>query len=143
LSVVGSRLKKERENKGLTQMDAAKSLGISNGTLSGYERNYREPDFEAIKKIAKFYGVNADYLSGMSDVRREVYASASMHGEGSMNADITKEGSNVVYQIQRTEFILKELVNKYNIDLTVPGNKEKLEKIIELVDFLPSKDEQS
>ncbi|UOF92966.1 helix-turn-helix domain-containing protein [Fodinisporobacter ferrooxydans] len=46
----------------LTQMEVANKLGISNGTLSGYERNYRDPDTETLKKLADLYEVSVDYL---------------------------------------------------------------------------------
>jgi len=39
MKVLAQRLKKARKKAGYNQIDAAKMLGISNGTLSGYERN--------------------------------------------------------------------------------------------------------
>lgn len=48
-------------------MYIAKTLGISNGTLSGYERNYRDPDTEVLSKLASIYEVSVDWLTGMTD----------------------------------------------------------------------------
>lgn len=59
---LGDRLKKARENKRYTQMDVAIKLGISNGTLSGYERDYRDPDTDTLKKLADLYEVSPNYL---------------------------------------------------------------------------------
>lgn len=59
---LGERLKKSRERKNLTQQDAADFMGISNGTLSGYERNYRDPDTETLLKMARLYNVSPDFL---------------------------------------------------------------------------------
>lgn len=67
MPVLGKRLKKARENKRLTQVEAAKILGISNGTLSGYERNYRDPDTAILEKMAELYEVNVDWLLGRPD----------------------------------------------------------------------------
>ena len=67
MSVLGNRLKKARENARLTQIQAAKKLGISNGTLSGYERNYRDPDTHVLEEMAKLYDVSVDYLLGRTD----------------------------------------------------------------------------
>src|SRR5699024_2738373 len=67
MTVLGKRLKQARKNKGITQMDAANILGISNGTLSGYERNYRDPDTETLNKMANLYEVSNDWLLGKSD----------------------------------------------------------------------------
>ncbi|ATH93217.1 immunity repressor protein [Bacillus glycinifermentans] len=61
---LGIKLKEAREKKGLKQIEAAKKLGISNGTLSGYERDYRDPDTETLKKMAELYDVSIDELLG-------------------------------------------------------------------------------
>jgi len=67
MAVLGKRLKQARKNKQITQIDAAKLLGISNGTLSGYERNYRDPDTEILNKMASLYDVSTDWLLGKSE----------------------------------------------------------------------------
>lgn len=67
MTVLGKRLKEMREKKRLSQQDAAKLLGISNGTLSGYERNYRKPDTDILEKIADLYEVSVDYLMGRTN----------------------------------------------------------------------------
>lgn len=64
---LGDRLKEARKQKNMTQMDASKRLGITNGALSGYERNYRDPDTEMLKKIADLYNVSSEWLLGRSD----------------------------------------------------------------------------
>jgi transcriptional regulator with XRE-family HTH domain len=65
--IFARRLKQERELKGLTQVQMAEKLGINPGTLSGYERDYREPDFSISMKIAKILNVDLDYLVGLTD----------------------------------------------------------------------------
>lgn len=67
MSVLGKRLKEARLNKKFNQIEAAKILGISNGTLSGYERNYRDPDTIILEKMAELYDVSLDYLLGRTD----------------------------------------------------------------------------
>ncbi len=68
-AIFANRLKSERESKGWTQEQFAEILGVSNGTVSGYERNYREPDFDTLIKIARQLNVSIDYLLGNSDIR--------------------------------------------------------------------------
>lgn len=63
METLGSRLKEARERTRLTQMQVAEKLGISNGTLSGYERNYRDPDTNTLAALARVYGVTTDYLT--------------------------------------------------------------------------------
>jgi len=69
---LGERLKKARNDKGLTQMEAAKKLGVTNGALSGYERNYRDPDTNMLKEMAELYEVSLDYLVGNKFSNHEV-----------------------------------------------------------------------
>lgn len=67
MSVLGQRLKQARENSRYTQIVAAKKLGISNGTLSGYEREYRDPDTEILNKMADLYEVSVEWLMGRTN----------------------------------------------------------------------------
>jgi transcriptional regulator with XRE-family HTH domain len=62
METMGSRLKSARTKVGMTQNVVAKKLGISFGTLSGYERNYRDPDTETLSKLAEMYGVSVSWL---------------------------------------------------------------------------------
>ena len=50
-------LKAARVNKGYTQADAARLLGISVDTLGNYERGKSYPDVPIIAKIETLYGV--------------------------------------------------------------------------------------
>lgn len=53
-------LKAARVNSGLTQSEAATSLGISKGTLSNYEQYRTKPDIELSKRMATLYGCSVD-----------------------------------------------------------------------------------
>ncbi len=66
---LGDRLKKLREEKGLSQIELARALNISNVMLSRYEKNKRSPDYETLNKLADYYGVSTDYLLGRIDIR--------------------------------------------------------------------------
>lgn len=71
MSDLGSKLKKARENKRLTQQEVANKLGVSNGAISGYERGYRDPDTETLKKLADLYEVSLDWLNGRDEKEGE------------------------------------------------------------------------
>lgn len=64
---LGKRLKKARENARKTQKQIADTLGISIGTLSGYERDYRDPDTDTLNRLAELYAVSTDYLLGRTE----------------------------------------------------------------------------
>jgi len=59
------RLKDLREEKGFSQAQLGKELGLSQTTISQYERKTREPDIATIKKMCAFFNVTSDYLLGL------------------------------------------------------------------------------
>ena len=61
------RLRTLRTNKGLSQQDFAKQLGISKSSVNMYERGEREPSFEMLEVIADYFNVDMDYLLGKSE----------------------------------------------------------------------------
>ncbi|GGF17179.1 hypothetical protein GCM10010954_14800 [Halobacillus andaensis] len=64
---LGERLKKARQAKGWSQTYVCDQLKISNSRLSGYERNYREPDTKMLTTLASLYHVSTDWLMGVTD----------------------------------------------------------------------------
>lgn len=51
-----------RVNKGLTQIEAAKRLGISTSALVSYENGRTSPTVVKLEKIAKLYEVELENL---------------------------------------------------------------------------------
>ncbi len=62
-----TRLKALREEKGLSQDELGKQIGISRGSISFYEKESRTPDIVVLDSISKFFDVSLDYLLGYSD----------------------------------------------------------------------------
>lgn len=69
--MVGKRLATLRQEKGMTQNELAKVLGLSLNSISLYERDLSQPNDETKIQIARLFGVSMDYLMGMSDRRKE------------------------------------------------------------------------
>ena len=63
------RLKKLRQERGLSQEKIANHLGITRQAYSNYENGRREPDFTTVNILADFYDVSVDYLIGHDDRR--------------------------------------------------------------------------
>lgn len=57
-------LRNLREDKGMTQEELAKRIGISTITIRAYEANRREPSGVILCKLAKFFNVNPIKLLG-------------------------------------------------------------------------------
>ena len=60
-----NRLKQLREKAGLNQTQLAKKIGISEQSISKYERGERKPKIEKLEALASFFGVSTAYLLGL------------------------------------------------------------------------------
>lgn len=62
------RLRDLREDRDLRQTDVARATGLDQKTLSNYETGKTAPDMHSLIKLADFFGVSLDYLTGRRDV---------------------------------------------------------------------------
>lgn len=58
-----------RIDKGYTQEQIAKYLGISQNTYSQYEIGVLNYPVDAVVRLADFYGVSTDYLLGRTNIK--------------------------------------------------------------------------
>ena len=61
------RLKELRQNKNIGQVELARFIGVSKGTISLWENGLREPTLSNIVSLAKFFDVTTDNLIGLTD----------------------------------------------------------------------------
>lgn len=66
MGAFGQRLKELRKQRGISQNELSKYIGVSKSSVNMYERGEREPSFETLEAIADFFNVNMDYLLGRS-----------------------------------------------------------------------------
>lgn len=66
-AILARRLKQCRKEKGFTQWDVAIYCDITEKTYQNYELMTREPKLEILMKIADFFHVSLDYLTGRTD----------------------------------------------------------------------------
>ena len=84
---INAKLKLLRKQKGISQDEAAQSLGVSLSSYQKYERekNSVTPSLEALMKLADFYDVTTDYLLGREPAQ-----------EPALNYAEVKEKTNVL-----------------------------------------------
>lgn len=58
----GDNLRALLEERKLTQKELARQLNLAPSTMGSYVQNTREPDFDTLKTIAKYFDVSTDYL---------------------------------------------------------------------------------
>lgn len=89
------RLKILRKQNGYTQEYLASLLGVTAGSIGLYEQNRREPDNDTVKKLAKIFGVSADYLLGLDELSDNfTYA---LYNEETL----TEEQKDAIYQMYK------------------------------------------
>ena len=74
------RIRELRKSRGLTQKEVAMALLCDPSLYSRYENGRRALPLEAALRLAEYYGVSLDYLTGRSGVTRR---SASVTGNHS------------------------------------------------------------
>ncbi|WP_340639582.1 helix-turn-helix transcriptional regulator [Bacillus atrophaeus] len=68
----GDRLRELRKSKkDLSQKKFGEYLGLAESTISMYEQNRREPDFDTLLQIADFFDVSVDYLLRGEDKEKQ------------------------------------------------------------------------
>jgi len=53
-----------RTDRGLSQSDLARLLGIGRSTITSYESGARSPDYKTLLQLATCFNVSVDYLLG-------------------------------------------------------------------------------
>ena len=63
----GARVRRLREDRGLSQAALAKKLGVGPQTVCRYENNLQSPSLERTKQIAVILRTSIDYLVGLDN----------------------------------------------------------------------------
>lgn len=64
------RIRDLREDKDLTQKEVAREINIGQRTYSYYESGQRMLPPDVLSALARFHGVSADYLLGLTDEKK-------------------------------------------------------------------------
>ncbi len=61
------RLKELRKERGISQLKLAMDLNMAQNTISRYENEQREADYETLVLFGEYFNVSVDYLLGRTD----------------------------------------------------------------------------
>lgn len=120
MGTFGQRLRELRNQRGISQNELSKHIGVSKSSVNMYERGEREPGFETLEAIADFFNVNMDYLLGrelevsliggcledLSDTDRELMLAEikRMEGSGEKTAVVkTAKGAYFLFHFSSDE----------------------------------------
>lgn len=96
-TTLAERLLTLRGEKNLTQEETAERLGVSNKTYSKWETGATSPDLETLVKLARFFGVTADNLLGLSGTSAPTFEDA-VRAEVERNPDNPAEAVFRMYE---------------------------------------------
>ncbi|MCH5314567.1 MAG: helix-turn-helix transcriptional regulator [Eubacterium sp.] len=90
---MGERIKELRKKSGMTQMDLAKKLGVTKGTISTWETGSRSPNYDVVDQMCEMFRASMDYLMGRTDVnsyRDMTDADTEQLGKWTVEQDLTE-----------------------------------------------------
>lgn len=67
MKTLGETLKKLRKSRSLRQADLAHELNLSRSQINNYENGFSEPDLTTLFRLASFFNVSLDVLTGRTD----------------------------------------------------------------------------
>lgn len=91
---IGNNISALRKEKGITQEELAKALGVSAQAVSKWENNSSCPDVSLLTSIADYFGVSVDALL-RSDEKDILTKSNAENDESSTTADNSKKKINI------------------------------------------------
>ena len=86
MSSFGTRLKRLRINKDMTQQDFAEHFDLNKSSISKYEKDKNLPENQLLVEIADFFDVSVDYLLCRTDNPTSLN-DAKLKTEGSLNSE--------------------------------------------------------
>jgi bacteriophage CI repressor helix-turn-helix domain len=97
------RLKDLRRQAGLTQVEVAEKLGISQQAYASWERGVKKPTQENLVKIAHVLNVSVDYLVGNSEEKSDELDNIELLFR--MNSKRLTDEERVVFRKELIEFM--------------------------------------
>ena len=61
---MNNRIRELRKSRGITMKQLGDVLGLAESTISQYENNKRQPDYETLLRIGEYFGVSVGYVLG-------------------------------------------------------------------------------
>ena len=124
-TIVASRLKMARNNKGFSKAEVAKALNIATSSMTYYEQGKAIPSIDKLYALADYYGVTMDWLCGRVnkndavlktefDVAEVLLAASQFEG---IELDVSDEEVDALNKIEVAKFALTSpLLNKFFVN---------------------------
>lgn len=100
---IGENLKRLRRERDLTQEEVASALGISNQSISKWERTDGYPDITMLPAIANYFGITVDDLIGTKEIAGQRKLDA-INAQWEENRKLNKHAENVALMKESLKF---------------------------------------
>lgn len=90
LMTIGERIREERNRLQITQKELGDMVAVSNKTISSYESDRTEPDYQTVQKLSKVFNVSCEYL---------------LNGSNGSNTDASKRGTDLLLPVIGLVFV--------------------------------------
>lgn len=109
------RIKKARLNKGLSQSQLAKTVGVHVTNISRYERGENRPTSEVLTKLANELNVTADFLmdGSLDDKASTVISDKELLSQFQRVANLSNEKKAVVKELIEAFLLKTDLQQKF------------------------------
>lgn len=108
-----NRIKELRKQKGIGQKELAKSLGVTQQTISLYEKDSREPKLATWEKLANFFQVSLPFIQGYDS-------------EVQQKNELTEKQKNCPYcHADSIGYVKPIFQNKFYLDYDTDGSEPK------------------
>lgn len=124
-TIVASRLKMARDNKGFSKAEVAKALNIATSSMTYYEQGKAVPSIDKLYALADYYGVTMDWLCGRVNKNDTVLKTefdvvevllAALQFEG-IELDVSDEEVDALNKIEVAKFALtSSFLNKFFVN---------------------------
>lgn len=143
-TLFGQRIKELREDAGLSMLQLAKEIGVSDAAICKWENGLAEPKITYLVRLADFFDCTIDYLTGKeggyaaapskaavltADGKRVTPVNAKNLHLAAVSVSLSPEEHKLMQSIQKLSperrALLKETVNAWsNVTVTDGADKE-------------------
>ncbi|MBE6721893.1 MAG: helix-turn-helix transcriptional regulator [Ruminococcaceae bacterium] len=121
--------------KGVTAYRVAKDTGLSTGLFSQWKKRMQKPSMDKLNKLADYFGVSVDYLSGNEQKEKPA-----------QSVQVRDEHDNIVVLDDETRDLIDSLRTKPEMKMLFSvskgATKEDIIKTIKIIEALKDKGEE-
>lgn len=110
METIGDRIKLKRKEAGLTQVELASILNVTDRAISKWESNEGNPDISTLPRIAKVFDITLDYLMTGREPEKEVIVMSKLElcaknddptMIDSLSSNRDEDGKNLLYYVKK------------------------------------------